>query len=181
MSIVSQNDIALIYDTNFDRIYKFFYYKTLNKNIAEDLTSETFLTFVNLLNEDKKVDNIKAFLYGVAKNIFMQYLRKKYQEGIPFSNLGDDFEEYAAEFVRENDIVESPEEKLLKILDKIPRKQQEVVRLRFLEKLSLDEICIKLEKDMNYVKTTQKRALKSLKQAVELNSTVFDEEDLDVH
>lgn len=174
---VTKNDIAIIYDTQFDRIYKFFYYKTLNQNIAEDLTSETFLTFVNLLNEDKDIDNLKAFIYGIAKNIFMQYLRKKYQDGIPFSAIGDDFEEYAVEFVQEYDNAETSEEKLLKVLDKIPNKQREVIRLRFIEKLTLDEICIRLEKDMNYVKTTQKRGLKSLKMALELNSNIQDNEE----
>jgi len=175
--LVTKNDIALIYDTQFDRIYKFFYYKTLNKNIAEDLTSETFLTFVNLLNEHKNIDNLNAFIYGVAKNIFMQYLRKKYQEGIPFSAIDNDFEEYAVEFVQEQESVETSEERLLKILHKIPAKQQEVIRLRFIEKLSLDEICIRLEKDMNYVKTTQKRGIKSLKKALELNSLINDESE----
>ncbi|MEP7103978.1 MAG: RNA polymerase sigma factor [Candidatus Dojkabacteria bacterium] len=174
---VSKNDLSLIYDSHFDRIYKFFYYKTLNKNIAEDLTSETFLTFVKLLNEHKQVDNITAFLYGVGKNIFMQYLRKKYQEGIPFSALDENFEEYAAEVVRTAENEETPEEKLLKILDQIPSKQREVIRLRFIEKLGLEEIAQKLGKDMNYVKTTQKRGLKSIRQALELNAKVEDTND----
>ncbi|MEO6728285.1 MAG: sigma-70 family RNA polymerase sigma factor [Candidatus Dojkabacteria bacterium] len=172
---VTKNDIALIYDSQFDRIYKFFYYKTLNKNVAEDLTSETFLTFVNLLNEHKDIENLNAFIYGIAKNMFMQFLRKKYQEGIPFSAIDKDFEEYAVEFVQEYDNSESSEDKLLKILHKIPSKQQDVIRLRFIEKLSLDEICIRLEKDMNYVKTTQKRGLKSLKAALELNANIDEE------
>ncbi|MFS8131169.1 MAG: RNA polymerase sigma factor [Candidatus Dojkabacteria bacterium] len=174
-NLVTKNDIELIYDSQFDRIYKFFYYKTLNKNIAEDLSSETFLTFVNLLNEHKSIENLNAFLYGIAKNIFMQYLRKKYQDGIPFSAIDKDFEEYAVEFVQENENTETPEEKLLKILDMIPSKQREVIRLRFIEKLSLEEITIRLGKDMNYVKTTQKRGLKSLKMAVELNTHINDD------
>lgn len=178
---INQNDIASIYDNNFERIYKFFYYKTLNKDIAEDLTSDTFLTFVNLLNEHKDINNINAFLYGVAKNIFMQYLRKKYQEGIPFSSMPEDFEDYTAEVVRENENAETSEERLLKVLDKIPSKQRDVIYLRFIEKLSLEEITVRLGKDMNYVKTTQKRGLKSLKQALELNIIITDEEDNTVH
>lgn len=172
---VTKNDIALVYDSQFDRIYKFFYYKTLNKNTAEDLASETFLTFVNLLNEHKEIDNLNAFLYGIAKNLFMQFLRKKYQEGIPFSAIDENFEEYAFEYVQESENTETSEEKLLKFLHLIPSKQQEVIRLRFIEKLNLDEICIKLQKDMNYVKTTQKRGIKSLKKAIELNTQVHDE------
>lgn len=169
---LSKNDLSLIYDSHFDRIYKFFYYKTLNQDIAEDLTSETFLTFVKLLNEEKSIENPGAFLYGVAKNIFMQYLKKKYQEGIPFSSISDNFEDFVTETVSESSDAETPEEKLLKIMDKIPLKQREIIRMRFIEKLKLEEICEKLGKDMNYVKTTQKRGLKSIRKVLELNISI---------
>jgi DNA-directed RNA polymerase specialized sigma24 family protein len=35
--------------------------------------------------------------------------------------------------------------------------------MRLIEKMSLDEICEKLGKNMNYVKTTQKRGIRNLK------------------
>lgn len=162
--------MAILYDSHFDKIYKFFYYRVISREIAEDLTSETFVTFVNLVNEEKEIENIRAFLYGVAKNIFMQYLRQKYKDGIPFSVIDNDFEDFVVETNNEIKDEETPEEILLKFLDKIPTKQREVIRLRFIEKLNLDEICEKLGKDMNYVKTTQKRGMKSLKMAIETGS-----------
>jgi RNA polymerase sigma-70 factor (ECF subfamily) len=174
-TVLTQEDIAILYDTQFDRIYRFFYFRVISREIAEDLTSETFLTFVNLIKEEKEIENLRAFLYGVAKNIFMQYLKQKYKDGIPFSVINSDFEDLVAVNDEIQEEKTTPEEILLHFLDKIPNKQKEVIRLRFIEKLSLEEICKKLEKDMNYVKTTQKRGIKSLKKAIATNSEVNDE------
>jgi len=166
---VTKQDLELIYDLYFDRIYKFFYYKILSKEIAEDLTSETFIAYADVLKAKKNVENLKSFLFGIAKNIFLKYLKQKYKQEIPFSNISEDFYEYAEKYVEESEKKENLEDKILKFLKLIPDKQQLVIKLRLIEKLSLQEICIKLGKDMNYVKTTQKRGLRSLKDAIATN------------
>lgn len=164
-----QHQLSTIYDSEFQRIYSFFYYKTLSKDIAEDLTSETFLVLANILsgNSDKRIDNLKAFLFGIAKNVFVKYLQKKYRGEIPFSNFSDDFEDYVDSFVVEKEKSEPLEDKLIQYLKYLPKKQAVVLELRFIQKLSLQEICEKLGKNMNYVKTTQKRAFKSLRDIIE--------------
>lgn len=164
------SQLSVLYDSQFQRIYSFFYFKTLSKDIAEDLTSDTFLTLANILSNNKKeINNLNSFLYGIAKNIFIKYLQKKYIGEIPFSNFAEDFEEYTTEFVSEREKREPLEDKLRKYIHLIPEKQAKILELRFLEKLSLTEIALKLNKNMNYVKTTQKRALKSLREAIEAN------------
>ncbi len=164
-----QHQLSTIYDSEFQRIYSFFYYKTLSKDIAEDLTSETFLVLANILSgdSDKRIDNLKAFLFGIAKNVFVKYLQKKYRGEIPFSNFSDDFEDYVDSFVVEKEKSEPLEDKLIQYLKYLPKKQAVVLELRFIQKLSLQEICEKLGKNMNYVKTTQKRAFKSLRDIIE--------------
>lgn len=164
-----QHQLSTIYDSEFQRIYSFFYYKTLSKDVAEDLTSETFLVLANILsgNSDRRIDNLKAFLFGIAKNVFVKYLQKKYRGEIPFSNFSDDFEDYVDSFVVEKEKSEPLEDKLIQYLKYLPQKQAAVLELRFIQKLSLQEICEKLGKNMNYVKTTQKRAFKSLRDIIE--------------
>lgn len=161
--------LSTIYDSEFNRIYSFFYYKTLSKDLAEDLTSETFLALANILSghSDKKIENLKSFLFGIAKNVFVKYLQRKYRGEIPFSNFGEDFENYIDTFVDKSQKREPLEDKLIPYLKYLPKKQAIVLELRFIQKLTLTEICTKLGKNMNYVKTTQKRAFKSLKDAIE--------------
>lgn len=165
---ITSRELSTLYEEHFDKIYRFFYYKVQSTEAAEDMTSETFMTFVRLIGESKEIENIKAFLYGIAKNVFLQFLKNKYREGIPFSVIDDDFEGHASEFLEEVEECETPEETLLKFLDRLPEKQRDVIKLRFIDKLSLGDICEKIKKDMNYVKTTQKRGLKSLRKLVEI-------------
>jgi RNA polymerase sigma-70 factor (ECF subfamily) len=167
-NLIEEKTIEKLYEENFERIYKFFYYKVLSREIAEDLTSEAFITFVQLIKDQKEINNLQAFLYGIAKNIFLKYLKQKYRDGIPFSVIDDDFENYTDKYVQEVESKETLEDKAKPYIDRLPERQREVVTLRLIEKLSLTEICNKLGKDMNYVKTTQKRALASLKKYVEL-------------
>lgn len=162
MNNETSRKIYKCYKDNFESIYKFFYYKTYSKEIAEDLTSEVFLTFAEILKGQKEIENIRAFLYGIAKNIFIKFLQEKYQKEINLSTLPDNFEEYAISEVKRADF-SSYEDKLKSLIQYIPVKQREIMHLRFVEKLSLAEICQRLDKNMNYVKTTQKRAIKSVK------------------
>lgn len=167
---ITERELSKLYEEHFDKIYRFFYYKVQSTESAEDMTSETFMTFVRLVGENKEIENIKAFLYGIAKNVFLQFLKSKYREGIAFSVIDEDFEGQTSEFLEEVEECETPEETLLKFLDKLPEKQKEIIRLRFIDKLSLSDICAKMNKDMNYVKTTQKRGLKSLRKLVEVGT-----------
>lgn len=159
----SVSDLELIFELHFDKIYKFFYFKTLSKEIAEDLTSETFLAFADKLKKED-IEDEKKYIYGIAKIIFTKYLRTKYKENnVNFSD-SEQFENYVEKVNEAKSI--NLEDVALKFIDMLPLKQQEVIRLRLIEKASLSEIAQRLGKNMNYVKTTQKRGLKSLKKLI---------------
>ncbi len=159
----SEYDLELIFELHFDKIYKFFYFKTLSKEIAEDLTSETFLAFADKLKKID-IDDEKKYLYGIAKNIFTKFLKTKYKENIVHFEDIQQFENLVESVNSEKSL--HMEEIALKFIDMLPAKQQQVIRLRLIEKASLSEITEKLGKNMNYVKTTQKRGLKNLKKII---------------
>lgn len=127
----------------------------MNRELAEDLTSQCFLRFAKEISS-KDVENPKAYLFGIAKNLMLDFLRNKYK-------LDEQVLDEELEIVEE----EEPEihilEHLEKILPELPVKQAEVLRLRFIEKLSLSEIAQKLAKNVNYVSTTQKRGFQSIR------------------
>lgn len=164
---MDNSELEIIYDLHFKKIYKYFYYKVLSREIAEDLTSETFLTFVDLTKKEEP-ENASAFLYGVAKNIFMRFLDKKYRmhfvSGIDLNQFGE-----ISDFLSEIEKMEEKqtiEEYALKYIEKLPEKQKQVLKMRLIDKMSLDEISKALGKNMNHIKTTQKRGIKKLKQII---------------
>ncbi len=163
-----KNIVEEIYNNHFDKIYRFFYFRVLSADIAEDLTSNTFLTFAEIVRGDKiQIQNPNRIIYGIAKNIFLQYLKQKYKSEIPFSVIGDNFEEFVSEEIKSIEDKPTLEERAIKYINLLPQKQKEVAYLRFIEKMSLKAIAVKLKKNVNYVKVTQRRAIKSLKIIVE--------------
>ncbi len=162
--MLTTEEFGKLYDLHITKIYRYFYYKVFSVEIAEDLTSETFLVFANQL-DSAKVQNPQAFLYTIAYHKFQDFLRQKYK--LPLANIDISdvdnmrkLEEYTSDFNGQR----TPEELLVEHLPKLPPQQREVIHLRLIEKLSLSEICDKIGKDMSYVKTTQNRAIKNLKQ-----------------
>ncbi|NTV31487.1 sigma-70 family RNA polymerase sigma factor [candidate division WWE3 bacterium] len=165
---LSYSDIEAIYQEHLDPIYRFFFYKTLSRTAAEDLTSETFLQFVAAAAKQKSIDQPKSYVYGIAKNVFISYLRNKYaslDEQVihleSFDQIG--VEEYAKET---EEIITTPktlEERAMFFIEKLPEKQKKLVILRIIEKNTPTEIAQKIDKDLNYVKTTLKRGMNNLK------------------
>jgi RNA polymerase sigma-70 factor, ECF subfamily len=159
----SQNDVLTYYHLYFDKVYKFFYYKFLHKETAEDLTSETFLIFIKKLKSGEQLDNVKTYLYGIAYKLFLKNLKIKYQ--LPTGNVDVNLIE---EFVQDFENKLSPEDIISELLPEIPEKPREILYKRFIEKKSLTEICVETGKDMNYVKTTQKRGIHKIRELIKL-------------
>lgn len=166
--IMDRNYLENLYNDNFKKIYKFFFYKSFDKQTAEDLTSETFLAFAEYLKNGKEVDNAKALLFRIGSNIFNQHLRRKYQE-VNIDNENLDFYESLTNY---NESV-STDESFIKLvtsyIEKLPSKQKKILFMRLIEKKSLSIIAEELEKDMNYVKTTQRRGIARIKELIEIS------------
>jgi len=153
-----------IYETHFHQVYRFFYFKTLSKESAEDLTYQTFLSFIENLKKKIKIDNYNAYLYSIARNIFAKFLKEKYHADIIISN--ENFYDFIQGFLEEIDKTPSLEDRALKYIDKLPSKQRQVIFLRLIQKEKISDIAKKLHKNINYVKVTQKRAIISLKRLI---------------
>lgn len=156
------------YQANLRRVYDFLFFKVLSAEVAEDLTSETFLAFAERVESGQKIDTPSSFIMGIAFNKLQGYLREKYR--MPISEL--DLERLPAQinevdsFVEEAKTSATLEDLLVNYLDELPPQQREIIELRLIKKLNLQEICDKIGKSMSYVKTTQNRALKNLQKAI---------------
>lgn len=167
MAHFSTKDIESLYDLNVEKIYRFFYYKFLSKDRAQDLTSQTFLIFVEKAKHSHSIEDPVKYLYGIAKNVFLKELELQYKKGvtISFDETHHDFASYVENLEQKRE-GKTPEELLKPLIRELTEKQARIIDMRLIQKMSLTEICEALGKNMNYVKTTQKRALKKLKELV---------------
>jgi len=59
------------------KIYNFFYFKTMDEQISEDLTSEVFLkVYKNLQDKEFNSKSFNTWIYKIASNQLIDYFRK---------------------------------------------------------------------------------------------------------
>lgn len=149
-----------LYREHHNHIYRFIWSRVHDAPLAEDLTGEVFARMVaNLPNYHDRSFPFRAWLYQIARNLIIDHHRKESST----QSLKD---------VTRSDIA-SPEEKaesaltlerVQQALEKIDASQREVVELRFLAELSLEEVAEVMEKSVGAVKALQHRGLASLRE-----------------
>ena len=66
-----------LYEENYKIVYGYLFSLSKNKTISEDLTSETFLKAFAKISTFKGDSKISTWLCQIAKNEYLQYLRKQ--------------------------------------------------------------------------------------------------------
>jgi RNA polymerase sigma-70 factor (ECF subfamily) len=162
-------NIEDVYDAHVDKVFKFFYIKCLDRSLAEDLTSKTFLALCELLkDEDRIIQDHKKFLYGIMRNHWLMYLRDKYRrQEVDLEGI-QDFEDYVDSEIEDYSGL-TIKQRAEVFINKLPEKQRDIVSRRLLEGASIKDIALDIGKDSNYIKTTYKRGLKRLKELIESN------------
>lgn len=112
----------------YDKIYRYCYYKVCNSTLAEDLTQETFLKYFarnSYIERGKQL----AYLYTIARNLCMDAFRKKQPE-----ELTDEFPD--------TDFMERTELRIAirQALKTLPEQDRELLLFRYANELSIGEI-----------------------------------------
>lgn len=158
-------NIESFYDEHVEKVYKFFYVKCLDRHLAEDLTSETFVTFVNQQAKTTIQDH-KKYLYGIMRTVWIEFLKRKYRANIVEVENVENFEDYSANIIDDFEASEGPVDRLMPFVNRLPNKQKQVLMMRIYEGRTVSETAEVLGKDANYVKTTYQRALQKLRSAL---------------
>lgn len=151
-----------IYDRYIEGIYRFIFLKVSSSEIAEDLTSETFLRGWKAFKADQsKIENPQAFLYRIAHNLVVDFYRDKSKAQI-----------ISTEYVQIEDPGLSLEENAklgsdMKIIQQamgnLKDDYQNVIIWRYLDGLPVGEVARLLGKSQEATRTTLHRALKALR------------------
>jgi RNA polymerase sigma-70 factor (ECF subfamily) len=135
----------------YDKIYKYCYFKVKNKDIAEDLTQETFLKYYSqttYINRGKQL----AYLYTIARNQCIDHFRK--QQPVLFNDNIAAADEISA---IENNLT------VKQAVDLLSKELQEIILLRFSNELGIGEIAAFLGISRFAVYRKLNAALKELK------------------
>lgn len=163
-----------VYDDNVKDIHRFVYFKIGSREEADDLTSMIFLKAWNHIQnktlEDAKT--LRALLYKIARNAIVDYYR---ETGNKVTASLDD-ENHQIEVTDES---ENPQERLDRAADlelikaKLPllkEEYREIIIMKFINDLSLEEIAEISEKSKGNVRVLLHRALNALRELVEADA-----------
>ncbi|MCF7834194.1 MAG: sigma-70 family RNA polymerase sigma factor [Candidatus Pacebacteria bacterium] len=156
------------YEEFSDAIFRYCYFQTSNREKALDLTQDTFIkTWEYLGTADKEdIKNIKAFLYKVARNLIIDYRRKKKSESL------DNLQEKGFDLTSEESEIMIKEEQFeakmaIESIEDLDRKYKEVIFMRFVEDMSVKEIAHILKKNENNISVMIHRGIDKLKDILE--------------
>jgi RNA polymerase sigma-70 factor (ECF subfamily) len=161
-----ETEFLSIHDSYADSIFRLCYAKTGNRDEAKDLTQETFLRVWDRLGkEGAEIENLKAFLFTVARNLIKDYYKKKKPV------LARDLPEGAMENVPlEVDVTLEGESKiLLAALKDLSDPYREALMLHLVEGLPIGEIAKMLGERPNTISVRVKRGLLKARKALNIN------------
>ncbi|HPO05497.1 MAG TPA: RNA polymerase sigma factor [Candidatus Gracilibacteria bacterium] len=152
---------AELYDLLIDEIYRFIYYKTNQKELAEDLCAETFIkVWQNLDKYQNQGQNFSAWVYRIAHNITMDYFR---QNKTILEEL-DEVDILSAEDPRQETENFFNQQILQKAIQNLPDMQKEAIILKYINDLSNVEIAKVLDKSETAVRVLLSRGITKLKE-----------------
>jgi RNA polymerase sigma-70 factor (ECF subfamily) len=154
-----------IYERYVTKIYKYIYYRIGNQHDSEDLTSRVFFRALAHVEtyEDRGVP-FQAWLYRIAHNLVANYHRDKgrrkiipLEEYITTSMFGSsDGPERKAEDAEER-------ERLLEAIRRLPDDRQQLLLLKFVDRLSNTEIGEIMGRTEGAIKSLYHRTLAALR------------------
>ncbi len=158
-----------LFDQYFDRIFRYVFSRTNNRQVAEDLTGQIFLKILEALPRYQSRRPLAAWVFTIARNtLFSHYrftLRHPIQsleaagvnQSIPIPGLGGN----------SNDVDRYID--LEKAINRLPVRDRELLRLKYAAGLSFDEMGDLLRKSPAAIKMAIHRLLQKLEDGMELS------------
>jgi RNA polymerase sigma-70 factor, ECF subfamily len=158
---MNQKEISTIYNETLNSVFRYVYSRIGNKELTEDIVTETYLTFIDIADRYDGSSKIDTFIIGIARNkMHKVWDKQKLQKYVDL-----DIDSIVVEDVNEDDLAREEIKKtiLLKSLDKVlnvlPKNYKQILHLRYKEMLTTEEIASTMDITVDYVRVLQHRAL----------------------
>lgn len=146
-----------VYKKFANSIYRYVYFISNNRNIAEDITSETFTRFFESVDM-ASIKNVKNYLIGISRNIFFSELTKS-KDKIDFQNIE---QEVGSKEEDNSLLVDAIKDEL----SKLDSSTKEVIALKIWENMKFNEIAKMISQSESAVKLKYYRGIEKLKFAL---------------
>ena len=155
---------AGLYQSFYDKIFRYVLFKTGNTNDAEDITEEVFLRMLESINSFRWQGHpFSSWLFRIAHNLVVDYFRKKSrQKTAPLEEARAIIGTSSQDMDGDLDIKLSAQ-RAHQAMDGLTDLQREVLSLRFGAELSIRETAEAIGKKENAIKASQHAAVRKLR------------------
>lgn len=154
------------YENHSDALFRYCYFQVSDRETAKDLLQDTFTKTWQYLKDGKDIDNLKAFLYKVAKNLIIDYRRKKKSYSLDaITETGVDFK---SDIDEETKVTEDfDKEFVVSQLERLEDDYREILTMRYVNEMSIKEIADTLDMTPNNVSVKIHRGVDKMKKILE--------------
>ncbi|MDB4978060.1 MAG: polymerase sigma factor, sigma-70 family [Candidatus Peribacteria bacterium] len=148
------------YEKYSDAIFRHCYFRVFDREQGKELMQEAFMRAWTYLADGKTVDNMRAFLYRIANNLIIDYVRKKKEISLDDLQMKgiDPGYDATAEMQRRVD-----ESSIMANLVYLEKDYREALVMRYIDGLSPAEIAQVLGESANTISVRLHRGLKQLR------------------
>jgi len=162
--IIKRDEKALlhVYKKYQPLIFNFVRSQISNYQIAEELTQDIFIDFIEALRDFRFQSSLKTFLFSIARHKIVDQIRKRKIKNILFSKLPSYIvESLKVVFIDEEIDKKELKEKISKVLDYLPNDYRVILRLKYIDGVKIKEIADKLKMNFKATESLLFRARKS--------------------
>jgi len=153
-----------IYDRYIDKIYRFIFFKVNSQEIAQDLTSETFLKSWESFKNGNKIENIQAYLYRTARNLVIDFYREKGK--VQIVSAENPLIPDPSQNLEEKARLSSDLDQIRQALTNLKEDYQNVIIWHYLDDLPISEISQMLDRTEEATRVLLHRALNALRNEI---------------
>ncbi|MCT2537421.1 RNA polymerase sigma factor SigX [Aquibacillus koreensis] len=165
-----------IYDQYHKDLFQFIFYMVKDKQQTEDIIQEVYIKVLKSYDTFKGESSEKTWLFSIARHVTIDFFRKQKRKRNRIIDLFD-WSEKGFLIKDEHDLPEEVAvlndemQQVYRCLDKCTMDQKSVIILRYIQSFSIEETADTLGWSISKVKTTQHRAIKTLKDLLDTGTT----------
>jgi len=159
-----EKKFSKIYDQCIEKIYRFVFVKVSSQEVAEDITSKVFMRGWEVFKEKaEEIDNPRAFLYQIARNLVIDHYREKGRAQIVSTDFTPNLADPRTNIV-EKAIVNADLAVVKNALKDLNEDNQNVIIWHYLDDLPIKEVAKLLDRSEEATRVLLHRALNSLRE-----------------
>ncbi len=161
---INKNEFLEVYEKYSKDIFRYCCYKVSDREKANDLLQDTFIKTWEYINKGNEVENVRAFLYRTANNLIVDGFRKK--KTLSLESLEE--QGFDPSFDNTERMTDQMDGAIaMKYVKDLPKVYKEVIIMRFVEQLTVQEIAFILKEKENNVSVRLHRSLAKLRKIID--------------